>query len=99
MIIMPFSVAIDILQELRDFRVDKKTKIINTIQKFGNFNPTKLFVILAVIVVTGFVILCSTMDRSSIFFSIFFPLSILSGVIILLTSTVKIRKFFKLYRS
>jgi len=68
MIIMPFSVAIDILQELRDL-------------------------------VTGFVILCSTMDRSSIFFSIFFPLSILSGVIILLTSTVKIRKFFKLYRS
>lgn len=99
MIIIPFSVAIDILQEVRDFSVDKKAKINNTIQKFGRFNPTKFFVILGTIIVTGFGILCSTIDRSSIFFSIFLSLSILSGIIILLRTVVKMRKFSELYYS
>jgi len=94
MMIIPFSIASDIFQELRDFNVDKERGVNNTVQKLGKFNPRKLFAILGIIMVTGFVTLCSTLDRGGIFFSIFLPFSILLGVIILL----KRDKYLKMYR-
>ena len=94
MMIIPFSIASDIFQELRDFNTDKEGGVNNTVQKLGKFNPRKLFAILGIIIGTGFVALCSTLDRSSIFFSVFLPFSILLGVIILL----KYDKYLKMYR-
>jgi len=94
MMIIPFSIASDIFQELRDFNADKEGGVNNTVQKLGKFNPRKLFAILGIIIGTGFVTLCSTLDRSSIFFSVFLPFSILLGVIILL----KCDKYLKMYR-
>jgi 4-hydroxybenzoate polyprenyltransferase len=52
-IVIPFSVAAEFFQELRDFEIDKKTKINNTIQKLGKINPQKLIIILSIIATLG----------------------------------------------
>ena len=57
LIIAPFSIAAEISHELADFEIDRKTKIKNTVQKFGKFNITKLIIILNVMVTLGFVLL------------------------------------------
>jgi 4-hydroxybenzoate polyprenyltransferase len=61
MIIIPFSLMNQILGELTDFKVDNKTKITNTIQKFERFDLKKILITLSVIVITGFSILIFTM--------------------------------------
>jgi len=78
--IIPYSIMIEITQELRDFEVDKKTKISNTVQKFGKFNPTKFYIIVCIIMLAGYTILYKTIDRNNLFF----PLSILLGILLLL---------------
>ena len=60
MIIIPFSLMEEIFGELRDFDVDKKTNINNTIQKFEGFDIKKLLITLSVIVITGFSIIIFT---------------------------------------
>ena len=57
MIIIPFSLMNQIFGELNDIEVDKKTNIVNTIQKFEGFDLKKLVTILSVIVITGFSII------------------------------------------
>lgn len=57
MIIIPFSVANEILGELKDFDIDKKTNINNTVQKFLKFDIKKLLITLGVLVVAGFSII------------------------------------------
>lgn len=60
MIIIPFSLMIEIFGELKDFEVDKKTNINNTIQKFERLDIKKLVIFLFAIVITGFSIIIFT---------------------------------------
>jgi len=60
MIIIPYSLIIQVLFELKDFKVDKKTKIKNTIQKLGGFDTKKLLIFLGAIAIIGFIILIFT---------------------------------------
>ena len=60
MIIIPISLMTEIFGELRDFDVDKKSKINNTIQNFGRFNIKKLLIISSVAVITGFITILFT---------------------------------------
>jgi 4-hydroxybenzoate polyprenyltransferase len=60
MIIIPFSLMNEILGELKDLDVDKKTNINNTIQKFKGLDIKKLFIILVVITIIGFSIIFFT---------------------------------------
>ena len=59
-VLITFSAAAEIFQELRDFEVDKKTKINNTIQKFGKFDPAALIIVLGMIATLGFGLLFYT---------------------------------------
>jgi len=43
MMIIPFSIASDIFQELRDFNADKEGGVNNTVQKLGKFNPSNWY--------------------------------------------------------
>lgn len=63
MIIVPFSFINEILGELEDFDVDKKTNIKNTIQKIEKFDMKKLLITLGVIVITGFSIIILTIAQ------------------------------------
>ncbi len=56
-IIVPLSLITEIFHELGDFRVDKKTKIKNTIQMLGIFNTKKLTIILGIISTVGVLLL------------------------------------------
>ncbi len=53
MIIVPFSMMNEVIHELKDFDVDKKTKINNTVQRFVGFDITKLMVTSVMIIVLG----------------------------------------------
>ena len=73
MIILPFSLMVEILYELRDFNVDKNTNIRNTIQRLGKFDIKKLLIASGVITIVGFTI-------------IFFTIPSEYGIVILLGS-------------
>lgn len=90
MIIVPYSFSSCIFQQLRDYKVDKEVKIDNTIQNFGRYNPTKLFTVLLVIPILGFIMLCTTLSIENIFLS----LSIFLGAILFF----RCDRFFKLNR-
>ena len=47
----------EIMHELLDFEVDKKTKISNTVQMFGGFDVKKLLIVLSVMVISGVAII------------------------------------------
>ena len=53
MIIIPFSLMNEIIHELKDFDVDKKTRINNTVQRFEGLDITKLLITLVVTIVIG----------------------------------------------
>ena len=85
MIIIPYSLMIQISGELTDFKVDKKTKITNTIQKFGEFDLKKTLIILSVITIAGFSVLI-------------FTLSLENRIIgLLITLVIGIMTFFNLH--
>jgi len=88
MMIMPLSVAVSILQQLRDCKVDEKAKINNTIQKFGKFDPRKLIAGLITISLMGVIIICTTLNPTVMFI---FLLTCLSAAVFL-----RLDKFFKL---
>jgi len=71
LIVAPFPFAAEIFHELVDFEIDKKTKIKNTVQKFGKFNPTKMIIVLTIIITLGFVSLSyiGYLSRSMILFT------------------------------
>jgi len=81
MIIIPSSLMVEIFYELRDFNVDKKTGIRNTIQKLGRFNIKKLLIPLSVIAITGFIIIFFTI--SSEYKIVILLSSIFLGIIIM----------------
>lgn len=60
MIVIPFSVMNEVLGELKDLDVDKKTNINNTIQKFKGLNIKMFFITLVIIVIIGFSIIIFT---------------------------------------
>lgn len=93
MIIIPFSLMVEILFELRDYSVDKKTNIRNTIQKLGRFDIRKLLITLGVIATTGFTIIFFTIPSE-------YKIVILLGSIFLAIIIVsKVNKLLKLYCS
>lgn len=60
MIIVPFSMMNEIIHELIDFDVDKKTEINNTVQRFERFDASRIMMILSVIIITGLSIIIYT---------------------------------------
>jgi len=93
MIIIPFSFMTEIFGELKDFNVDKKTNIKNTIQKLGNLNIKGLLIILSVVVITGFIIIFFTIPLE-------YNIIILSGSIFLgIITLLRLNKFLKSYCS
>lgn len=92
MIIIPVSFMTDIFQELRDFKVDKKTKINNTIQKLGRFNIKKLLIASSVIVITGFLIIFSTIPLE--YNIILLSLSIFLGIIVVLRTKTLLNSYY-----
>jgi 4-hydroxybenzoate polyprenyltransferase len=62
MIIVPISFMIEIFYELKDVKVDKKTKIKNTIQILKRFDIKNLLIFMSVIVIAGFVLILFTLS-------------------------------------
>jgi 4-hydroxybenzoate polyprenyltransferase len=54
MIIIPFSLINQLMGELNDFKVDKETKNINTIQKFERINMRKIIIFCGMVMFIGF---------------------------------------------
>jgi 4-hydroxybenzoate polyprenyltransferase len=93
MIIIPSSLMVEILFELKDYTVDKKTNIRNTIQKLGRFDIKKLLITLGVVTTVGFTIIFFTIPSE-------YKIVILLGSIFLAILIVsKVNKFLKLYYS
>ncbi len=93
MIILPFSLMVEILYELRDFNVDRKANITNTIQRFGRFDIKNLLITSGVVTIIGFTV---------IFFAIpsEYKMVILFGSIFLAIVIVsKVNRFLKMYCS
>lgn len=53
MIIVPVSLMNEVIHEMIDFDVDKKTKINNTVQRFEGFDVIKLMIAMVAIIVIG----------------------------------------------
>jgi len=87
MIIIPYSLTIQILFELKDFEVDKKTRIRNTIQKLGKFDIKKLLIFISVIAIIGFIILIFTVSSEH-------QMLIVLGLIIYMIELYKLFKRF-----
>lgn len=60
-VIIPFSFSTQILQELRDFKVDRKTKINNTAQLMGKKNSAALVYGFCVTLAIGFIFLTESL--------------------------------------
>jgi hypothetical protein len=54
MIIIPFSLINQLMGELNDFKVDKETNNINTIQKFKRIDMRKIVIIFGIVTFIGF---------------------------------------------
>lgn len=93
MIIIPFSLMVEIFFELRDFNVDKKTNIKNTVQRLGTFDMKKLLITLGVITTTGFTIIFFTIPSE--YKIVILLSSIFLGIIII----SKVSKLLELYCS
>lgn len=57
MIILPFSLMVQVLYELRDFEVDRRTNVTNTIQRLGRFDTKRLLIACGAIAVIGFAVI------------------------------------------
>lgn len=73
LIIISFSLIGDICQELKDFNVDKKTKIKNTIQKMGKSKIKKLLITTTLIIIVGSIAVIFTFQS---IYSIIFLISL-----------------------
>jgi len=93
MIIVPFSLMVEIFFELRDFNVDKKTNIRNTIQRFGRSNIKKLLIASGATTIAGFTIIFFTIPSE-------YKIVILLGSIFLAIITIsKVNKLLESYCS
>jgi len=91
MIIIPFSLMTEIFFELRDFNVDKKTNIKNTIQRFGKSNIKKLLIASGVTTITGLTIIFFTIPSE-------YKIVLLLGSIFLAILTIsKVNKLLESY--
>ena len=93
MMILPPSLMVEILYELRDFSVDREANITNTIQRFGKLNVKNLLITSGIITAIGFTI-------------IFFTIPVEYRIVILLGSIFaaivivsKVNRFLKMYYS
>jgi len=93
MIIIPFSLMEEIFGELKDFDIDKKTRINNTIQKFGGFNIKNLIITLILVVIIGFTIIFFTIPSEHKTINLSFSLFIGS------MATYRMNKLLKRYIS
>ena len=91
MIIIPFSLMIEILFELRDFNIDKKTNVRNTIQRLERFDIKKLLFSSGIIAAIGFTIIFFTIPSD-------YKIVILTGSIFLAIVIIsKVNKFLNKY--
>ena len=91
MIIIPFSLMVEIFFELGDFNVDKKTNIKNTVQRLGRFDMKKLLISFGVITIIGFTI---------IFFAIpseYRTVILLGSIFLAIIIVSKVNKLLRLY--
>jgi 4-hydroxybenzoate polyprenyltransferase len=93
MIIIPFSLMIEILFELRDFNIDKETNIRNTIQRLERFDLEKLLFALSIIAAIGFAIIFFAIPSD--YKIIILTVSIFLAIVII----SKVNKLLKLYSS
>ena len=61
MIIIPISLMNEIIHEMKDFDIDKKTRVNNTVQRFEGFDITKLLIIMVATIVIGCSIIVFTL--------------------------------------
>lgn len=84
MIIIPFSMMNEIIHELEDFDVDKKTKINNTVQKFEKHDIKKLLITSVIIIIMGSSIIIFTIPMKykiiNLLISIFASIALISKV-------------------
>jgi 4-hydroxybenzoate polyprenyltransferase len=85
MIIVPFSVMNEIIQEMRDFEIDKRTNIENSVQKLEGFNIKNIFLGLSLIVLFGFSLVLYNFINQNNYINL------------LITSSVGITAFYRLY--
>ena len=78
MIIIPFSMMNEIINELKDYDVDESTNIKNTVQKFERSDIKKGLIILASIAVIGFSIIIFTMPPENRLINV--SMSLLLGI-------------------
>ena len=60
MIVVPFSLMNEVIHEMKDYDVDKETKIKNTVQRFEGFDITKLLIVIVAIIVVGSAVIVYT---------------------------------------
>lgn len=77
--IVPFWTVSQIFHQIKDYKVDKKTGIKNTVQKFGIFNLEKFIFLTALLMTIGFIFSCKTrfFPNEFIYFTPFAFLNIL----------------------
>ncbi|UCE29281.1 MAG: UbiA family prenyltransferase [Candidatus Bathyarchaeota archaeon] len=91
MMILPPSLMVEILFELRDFSVDRKSNITNTIQRFGKLNVKNLLITSGVTTAVGFTIIILTIPSE---YRIVILLGSIFAAIVIVS---KVNRFLKMY--
>lgn len=60
MIVVPFSLMNEVIHEMKDYDVDKETKINNTVQRFEGFDMKKLLIAIVAVIVVGSAVIVYT---------------------------------------
>ncbi len=90
MIIVPVSLMNEVIHEMKDFNVDKKTKINNTVQRFEGFNVTKLMNAMVAIIVIGCSIIAFSFQPR--YRTIGLSISLLFGIMIMYRMNARVSR-------
>ncbi len=88
MIIVPFSMMNEIIHELIDFDVDKRTEINNTVQRFEMLDASRMMMILSVIIITGLSIMIYTIPPRYKFINLSVSLAVVVPAIFRMSARV-----------
>lgn len=90
MIIIPLSLTVEIVYEIKDFNIDKKTKMRNTVQKIGKKRAKKFLIPSSVIATIGFIWILFTIPIE------YLPIILFIAIISSLILVFKTKKFLAL---
>jgi 4-hydroxybenzoate polyprenyltransferase len=93
MIILPFSLMVQVLYELRDFEVDRETKVTNTIQRLGRFDTKRLLIACGATAVIGFTIIFIFLAIPAEFKIVIFFSSLFLAIVL----ASRVNRFLKTY--